>query len=139
MIKRTVIFIAFLFCALGGYAGYRWYENRQTPQYATQQFIKALQSGPQESYAWLTNDLRYNREVYWKEYLADFTGQAARPGPHGGSTLEDRFNTYADSEKPYREIYIFDLNGKKYWLTIVLIYQDKGWKVDELFGSYQSD
>ncbi len=136
MLKRILVVILVVVCILGSYSGYKWYYRQQTPQHATEQFAKALTAGPEESYDWLTADLQKDREAYWKKYLADFAGKPGSLSPVGGAALEDRFNTYTDAEKPYRSFYIFDLNGNEYWLTIVVVHKDKGWKVAELFGSY---
>lgn len=136
MIKRILLILLAVLVIAGLYFGYQEYKWRQQPQYAAGKFIGALQAGPDESYKWLTEELRADRESYWKKYLAQFTGKSARPGPAGGSPLQDHFNAFEDKEKPYRISYFFDLDGKKYLLSMVLVWRDGGWKVDELFGSY---
>ncbi len=138
MIKRTAVFIVVVLCVVGVGAAYKWYANRQAPEYATEQFVRTLTAGPKESQAWLSAELQKDRESYWEKYLADFTGKKGTRAPAGGASLDDRFNTYSDTEEPYRSLYIFDLNGGEYWLTIVVVRQDKGWKVDELHGSYHA-
>src|ERR1700741_1217544 len=77
-----------------------------------------------------------SRESGWQTYVKSIDG-ATNPTLISSETVVDRFNAYPEESNPQRFMYSLQVKGRQYWVSTVILKQDRSWKIDDFQGSYK--
>jgi hypothetical protein len=137
--KKIVLVVLTLVIGLAVYFGVSWYrEARNTPEAAMASFMEDLAAGnAAASYEKFSDAyMSQSRESGWQTYVKSIGG-ATTPALISSDPVVDRFNVYTEESNPQRFMYSLQVKGRQYWVSTVILKQDRSWKIDDFQGSYK--
>lgn len=141
MAKKIIIAVVVLVVALAAYFGGKMFAAiRNTPERAGNSFMTQLAAGDSDAtYTMFTSHTKqdYSKST-WKTYVDGYAKYKADSEPTlvKHEDLTDRFNTYPEGSSPQRLLYETEINGKKYQVKMILLKDNKLWKIDDFQGYY---
>ncbi|HEU4914726.1 MAG TPA: hypothetical protein VFT16_05005 [Candidatus Saccharimonadales bacterium] len=139
MAKRIVLFVSALAVGLAAYVGVARYQaSKNTPEAAMASFMEDLAAGEAiKTYERFSD--RYAaqyKQSAWQEFVRSVQGLQS-PVLSSQAAIRDQFNTYAGYSNPQRFTYATQVEGRQFWVSAVILKQDKTWKIDDFRGSYE--